>query len=103
MVLSVAEYLVTDDLTIILGLISAALFVIRTIYKPSPLIHPILLGRQSDVARVRQPGQTAVYRNYTAGSMGRVSYSHPSDGCSVSQWRACAALDKAEQGRDRPR
>jgi long-chain acyl-CoA synthetase len=75
MVFTISELLVTDELTILLGLISAALFIIRTVYRPSPLVHPILLGRQSDVARVRQPGETAVYRNYSAGSMARVSES----------------------------
>lgn len=35
------------------------------------LVHPILLGRQSDVARVRHSGESAVYRNYGTGLMGR--------------------------------
>ncbi|KAJ7582810.1 acetyl-CoA synthetase [Mycena floridula] len=65
------EYLVTDDLTILLGLIGATLFLLHSFYKPQPLVHPILLGRQSDVARVRNPGESAVYRNYGTGLMGR--------------------------------
>ncbi|KAG6813620.1 hypothetical protein H0H92_009237 [Tricholoma furcatifolium] len=66
-----AEYLVTDDLTILLGLIAATVFLLNNLYKPQPLVHPILLGRQSDVGRVRNPKESAVYRNYGTGLMGR--------------------------------
>ncbi|KAK7043635.1 hypothetical protein VNI00_008246 [Paramarasmius palmivorus] len=68
-----SSYLATDDLTILLGLISATVFLLHTFYRPQPLVHPILLGRQSDVARVRNPGESAVYRNYGTGLMGRFS------------------------------
>ncbi|RDB24239.1 Long-chain-fatty-acid--CoA ligase 5 [Hypsizygus marmoreus] len=71
MAFSIADYLVTDDLTILLGLIAATVFLLNNLYKPQPLVHPILLGRQSDVARVRNPGESAVYRNYGTGLMGR--------------------------------
>lgn len=66
------DYLVTDDLTIILGLVGAGLFLLHNLYRPQSLVHPILLGRQSDVARVRNPGESAVYRNYGTGMLGRV-------------------------------
>ncbi|KAJ7098104.1 hypothetical protein B0H15DRAFT_879460 [Mycena belliarum] len=66
-----SQYLVTDDTTILLGLIAATVFLLNNLYKPQPLVHPILLGRQSDVARVRHPGESAVYRNYGTGLMGR--------------------------------
>jgi hypothetical protein len=69
---TVSDFLVTDDLTILLGLIAATIFLLNNLYKPQPLVHPILLGRQSDVARVRHPGESAVYRNYGTGLMGRV-------------------------------
>lgn len=69
---TISDYLVTDDLTILLGLIAATLFLLHSFYRPQPLVHPILLGRQSDVARVRNPGESAVYRNYGTGLMGRV-------------------------------
>ncbi|KAF5324915.1 hypothetical protein D9611_004370 [Ephemerocybe angulata] len=71
MAFNIAEYLVTDDLTILLGLIAATVFLVNNLYKPQPLVHPILLGRQSDVGRARNPGESAVYRNYTTGLMGR--------------------------------
>ncbi|KAG6891047.1 hypothetical protein C0992_010709 [Termitomyces sp. T32_za158] len=66
-----AEYLVTDDLTILLGLIAATTFLLNSLYKPQPLVHPILLGRQSDVGRVRNHTESAIYRNYGTGLMGR--------------------------------
>ncbi|KIY51047.1 acetyl-CoA synthetase-like protein [Fistulina hepatica ATCC 64428] len=69
--MAIADYLVTDDLTILLGLIAATLFLLHHIYKPQPLVHPIILGRQSDVSRVRNPGESAVYRNYSTGHLGR--------------------------------
>ncbi|KAI0035954.1 acetyl-CoA synthetase-like protein [Vararia minispora EC-137] len=66
-----ADALVTDDLTILLGLVTASIFLLSNLYKPQPLVHPILLGRQSDVSRVRNPGESAVYRYYGTGIMGR--------------------------------
>ncbi|TCD65411.1 hypothetical protein EIP91_002710 [Steccherinum ochraceum] len=69
--MALTDYLVTDDLTIILGLVSAGLFLLHNLYKPQSLVHPILLGRQSDVARVRNAGESALYRNYGTGMLGR--------------------------------
>jgi long-chain acyl-CoA synthetase len=66
------DYLLTDDLTILLSLIAATVFLLNNLYKPQPLVHPILLGRQSDVGRARNPGESAIYRNYGTGLMGRV-------------------------------
>jgi len=68
---NLSDYLVTNDTTILLGLIAATVFLLHNLYRPQPLVHPILLGRQSDVARVRNPGESAVYRNYSTGMMGR--------------------------------
>ena len=62
-----------DDLTILLLLISATLFLLTNLYKPQALVHPIVLGRQSDVGRARNPKESAVYRNYGTGLLGRVS------------------------------
>ncbi|KAJ3829994.1 hypothetical protein F5880DRAFT_1518298 [Lentinula raphanica] len=71
MAFSISNLLVTDDLTILLGLIAGTVFLLRTFYRPQPLVHPILLGRQSEVAKVRNPGESAVYRNYGTGLMNR--------------------------------
>lgn len=70
--MALGDYIVTDGLTIVLGLVAAGLFLLHNCYKPQSLVHPILLGRQSDVARVRDPGKSAVYRNYGTGMQGRV-------------------------------
>jgi len=68
----ISDYLATDDLTILLALIAATTFLLNNLYRPQPLVHPILLGRQSDVGRARNPGESALYRNYGTGLMGRV-------------------------------
>lgn len=70
--MALSDHLVTDELTIVLGLVAAGLFLLHNLYKPQSLVHPILLGRQSDVARVRNPGESAVYRNFNTGMVGRV-------------------------------
>ncbi|KAG1891489.1 hypothetical protein F4604DRAFT_1914290 [Suillus subluteus] len=69
--MTISDYLVTDDLTVLLGFIGVSVFLLQNLYKPQPLVHPILLGRQSDAGRVRHPGESAVYRNYGTGLMGR--------------------------------
>ncbi|KAG2061489.1 acetyl-CoA synthetase-like protein [Suillus hirtellus] len=69
--MTISDYLVTDDLTVLLGFIGVSVFLLQNLYKPQPLVHPILLGRQSDAGRVRNPGESAVYRNYGTGLMGR--------------------------------
>ena len=71
---SLSEWLLqTDELTVALGLGLAAVFLLGSYLAPQSLVHPILLGRQSDVERVRKPGESAVYRNYGTGLSGRVS------------------------------
>lgn len=69
--MTISDYLVTDDLTVFLGFIGVSVFLLQNLYKPQPLVHPILLGRQSDAGRVRHSGESAVYRNYGTGLMGR--------------------------------
>ena len=72
--MGVSDLLATDDLTILLGVVTASIFLLSNLYKPQSLVHPILLGRQSDVSRVRNPGESAVYRYYGTGIMGRVCH-----------------------------
>ncbi|KAF8845018.1 acetyl-CoA synthetase-like protein [Paxillus ammoniavirescens] len=71
--MTISEYLVTDDLTVLLGFIGVSVFLLQNLYKPQPLVHPILLGRQSDAGRVRHPGESAIYRHYGTGQMGRLA------------------------------
>ncbi|KAH8117503.1 hypothetical protein DFH11DRAFT_1700279 [Phellopilus nigrolimitatus] len=66
------DLLATDGLTYFLGFTAAAAFLLHSFLTPQSLVHPILLGRQSDVERVRQAGESAVYRNYGTGLMGRL-------------------------------
>lgn len=61
------DLLAYDTTTILLGSIAFLLYAIRSWSKPVSLAHPLLLGRQSDISRVRYPGETAAYRNYGAG------------------------------------
>ena len=68
------DLLATDGLTYALGFAAAVAFLLHTYLTPQSLVHPILLGRQSDVERVRQKGESAVYRNYGTGLMGRVCH-----------------------------
>lgn len=75
---SFSDYLVTNDLTVLLGFIGVSVFLLQNFCRPQPLVHPILLGRQSDVGRVRRPTESAIYRNYGTGLMGRVC--HPFHG-----------------------
>ena len=70
-----SEWIATDDLTVVLGLLLGAVVLLGNLFKPQSLLHPILLGRQSDVDRVRKKGESAVYRNYSTGLVGRVRLS----------------------------
>lgn len=67
------DLLATDGLTVVLGLAAAGAFLLHSFFTPQSLVHPILLGRQSDVDRVRTSGESAVYRNYGTGLMARAS------------------------------
>lgn len=35
--------------------------------RPTPLVHPLLLGKQSEVSNVRKKGETGVYRSFATG------------------------------------
>ncbi|KZT44133.1 hypothetical protein SISSUDRAFT_977041 [Sistotremastrum suecicum HHB10207 ss-3] len=61
-----------DTLTFILGAGFLGTLVFTKWAFPSSLVHPILLGRQSDVGRVRKQGESAIYRNYGVGHGGRL-------------------------------
>lgn len=66
--------LATDSYTVALGIAALGAYLLNNFLTPQSLVHPILLGRQSDVDRVRKPGESAVYRNYGTGLMGSVCY-----------------------------
>ncbi|KAL9939139.1 hypothetical protein V8E36_001952 [Tilletia maclaganii] len=60
-----AVSLVIDDATLALlvALIGALALNIYSARSSTPLLHPLLLARQAEVATVRQPNESAVYRN----------------------------------------
>lgn len=62
-----------DSTTFALGALVVILYTLRSYLQPIPLAHPILLGRQADISKVRQPGSTATYRNYGVGHGAPVS------------------------------
>ena len=57
-----------DNLSVLLLSILAGLLVyLRFFSRPEPLVHPLLLGKQSEVSKVRQEGETGVYRSWATG------------------------------------
>ncbi|KAF8590544.1 acetyl-CoA synthetase-like protein [Ramaria rubella] len=66
------DWLKTDDVTVLLAISFVAVYAVSKFLKPQSLVHPLLLGRQADVGRVRLPGESAIYRNYATGIMGRL-------------------------------
>lgn len=62
-----------DSTSFVLLALTILLFTLRSYLQPIPLAHPILLGRQADISKVRQPKQTASYRNYGVGHGAPVS------------------------------
>lgn len=57
-----------DELTLTLAISAVALFLGNRILQPTSMAHPMLLGRQVDVAPVRRKGETAIYRNFGVGN-----------------------------------
>ena len=57
-----------DNLSVVLLSILAALLVyLRFFSRPEPLVHPLLLGKQSEISKVRQDGETGIYRSWATG------------------------------------
>ena len=64
-----------DDTTIVLLLaLLAVLLYLRVFNSVTPLVHPLLLGKQSEVAQTRDRGQSAVYRSWATGLGTPVSF-----------------------------
>lgn len=70
MAFSVERLFEYNDLTLVLGLATLSLYLYKQVLQPVPLAHPLLLGRQSDAAKVRDPGESTCYRNYGVGHGG---------------------------------
>jgi len=58
----------TDDYTLYLLVGAGIAYVVHKLALPRALLHPLLLGRQAHVSQVRNPGESAIYRNYGLGA-----------------------------------
>jgi len=58
----------TDDYTLYLLVGAGIAYVVHKLALPRTLLHPLLLGRQAHVSQVRNPGESAIYRNYGLGA-----------------------------------
>jgi hypothetical protein len=57
-----------NDTSLILLLLTVLLGVYATyLVRPRPLVHPLLLGRQSELSPTREKGRSGVYRSFAAG------------------------------------
>lgn len=66
-----------DNLSVVLLSVLAGLLVyLRFFSRPEPLVHPLLLGKQSEVSKVRQEGESGVYRSWATGQDTPVSAFH---------------------------
>jgi long-chain acyl-CoA synthetase len=63
-----------DNTTLALLAVLASLLIYHRFFStPSPLVHPLLLGKQSDVSTVRKKNETGVYRSFATGQGSPVS------------------------------
>lgn len=61
-----------DELSVVLLSLIVLVSLVHVVTRQAqPLLHPILLGRQADFARVRKKGESAVIRNQ-ASAVGSV-------------------------------
>ncbi|WVN88510.1 uncharacterized protein L203_103721 [Cryptococcus depauperatus CBS 7841] len=57
-----------DNLTLLLLILLLTLAIYhRFLSTPSPLVHPLLLGKQSEISAVRKSGESGVYRAWATG------------------------------------
>jgi long-chain acyl-CoA synthetase len=57
-----------DNTTIaLLSVLLILIIYLRLFSKPEPLVHPLLLGKQSEVSDIRKEGETGVYRSWATG------------------------------------
>lgn len=63
-----------DNLTVgLLAALASLLIYFRFFTAHTPLVHPLLLGKQSDVSSVRRKGETGIYRSFATGQGSPVS------------------------------
>jgi long-chain acyl-CoA synthetase len=65
-----------DNTTVVLlSSLVVLLVYLRFFSRPEPLVHPLLLGKQSEVSNVRNEGETGIYRSWATGQGTPVSFS----------------------------
>ena len=75
-----------DNLTIILLITFASLLIyLRFFSLSSPLVHPLLLGKQSEVSSVRRNGESGIYRSFATGQGSPVSVTYRMSTCMKSE------------------
>lgn len=63
-----------SDLSLILLAATVLLaFYVKYLARPSPLVHPLLLGSQADISPTRERGQSGIYRSWGTGHGSPVS------------------------------
>lgn len=63
-----------DNTTLTLLAVLASLLIYHRFFStPYPLVHPLLLGKQSDVSHVRKKNETGVYRSFATSQGSPVS------------------------------
>lgn len=60
------------SILLLIGIIATAVY-LRYFSSPTPLVHPLLLSKQSDVSTTRKSNESAIYRNWAVGHGSPVS------------------------------
>jgi hypothetical protein len=56
-----------DNLTLLLLAAAVSLLLYDRFARPTSLVHPLLLGKQAEVSRVRKEGESGIYRSFATG------------------------------------
>lgn len=67
------EFVIDNTTLLLLGVLAFVAVYLRFFSHPTPLVHPLLLGKQSDVSAVRRKGESGVYRSFATGQGSPVS------------------------------
>lgn len=61
------ELEIDNTTVVLLSALVVLLIYLRFFSRPEPLVHPLLLGKQSEVSNVRNEGETGIYRSWATG------------------------------------
>lgn len=62
-----ATFSMDNTTVVLLSLLLIVLLYIRFFSAATPLAHPLLLGKQSEVSSTRAKGQSGIYRSWATG------------------------------------